>query len=223
MPATKRQYHPPQRHTRAGVELPRSTDGRTITARRYRKLIDDFTAELGGSLSAADAALVRQAATLTLRAGQVQADVVMASQLMRTRWSGSAPRRAGSSACSAARPPPISPPCRPWPTTWRSRQQLRFAHAVRRQFDADPKMCAQAMAVSRAYAQRPEVYTRLSWNALVALSSPTLPDALRARLEARILAGERIGAPEIWRVRGRLKNGRPRRPANQLPADRMAA
>jgi hypothetical protein len=74
--AKRRQYHPPQRHTRAGVELPRHTDGRTLSARRFKKLVDDFTAELGGSLSAADQALVRQGATLTLRAEQVQRYVV---------------------------------------------------------------------------------------------------------------------------------------------------
>jgi hypothetical protein len=74
--AKRRQYHPPQRHTRAGVELPRHTDGRTLSARRYRKLIDDFSDELGGQLSAADAALIRQAAALTLRAEQTQADIL---------------------------------------------------------------------------------------------------------------------------------------------------
>jgi hypothetical protein len=74
--AKRRQYHPPQRHTRAGVELPRHTDGHTLSARRYRKLIDDFSDELGGQLSAADAALIRQAAALTLRAEQTQADIL---------------------------------------------------------------------------------------------------------------------------------------------------
>ena len=63
------------RRTVSGIELPR-TDGRTIHARRYRRLIETFEAELGSQLSAADAALVRQAAALTLRAEQVQADVV---------------------------------------------------------------------------------------------------------------------------------------------------
>jgi hypothetical protein len=76
-----RQYQPPQRHTRAGVELPRHTDGRTLSARRFKKLVDDFTAELGGSLSAADAALVRQAAALTLPAEQSQADIVNGVQV----------------------------------------------------------------------------------------------------------------------------------------------
>ena len=76
MRAAKRQYHPPQRFTRAGVELPRDADGRTRRARRFKKWVDDFTAELGGSLSAADQALVRQGAALTLRAEQAQCDVV---------------------------------------------------------------------------------------------------------------------------------------------------
>jgi hypothetical protein len=66
---------PCQRRTVSGIELPR-TDGRKIHARRYRRLIETFEAELSGQLSEADKALCRQAAALTLRAEQVQCDVV---------------------------------------------------------------------------------------------------------------------------------------------------
>jgi hypothetical protein len=37
------------------------------------------------------------------------------------------------------------------------------------------------------------------------LAAPTVTDAVRAGLEARIVAGEKIGAPEIRRARGGLK------------------
>jgi hypothetical protein len=71
-PAYKRR----SRHTPGGVELPR-TDGRTIAAKRYRALVEHFTHELGGgTLSAVDAGLVRQAAALSLRIEQLQASIV---------------------------------------------------------------------------------------------------------------------------------------------------
>jgi hypothetical protein len=66
------------------------------------------------------------------------------------------------------------------------------------------------MKVARRYGERPEISNKLSWNALAALSSPTRSDDVRAALEARILAGEKIGAPEIRRARGGpLRSGRP--------------
>lgn len=53
-------------------------DGRSATARRYRDLIADFANELGGTnqLTTAEQGLLRQAATLTLRAEQLAAAVV---------------------------------------------------------------------------------------------------------------------------------------------------
>lgn len=53
-------------------------DGRSATARRYRDLIADFARELGGTnqLTTAEQGLLRQAATLTLRAEQMAAVVV---------------------------------------------------------------------------------------------------------------------------------------------------
>jgi hypothetical protein len=49
-----------------------------------------------------------------------------------------------------------------------------FGHQVRRRFDVDAKQAHQAMSVARAYGSRPEIFTRLSWISLVALSSATL-------------------------------------------------
>jgi hypothetical protein len=78
------------------------------------------------------------------------------------------------------------------------------------------------MKVARLYGTRPEVYTRLSWNALLYLASPTLTVDVREALEARIIAGERIGAPEIRAVREVPKAVRRRRQAERQAA-RMAA
>jgi hypothetical protein len=54
--------------------LPR-LDGRTVSARRYRQLVESFESEIGNNLSAADVSLVRQAASLTLAAEALQADI----------------------------------------------------------------------------------------------------------------------------------------------------
>jgi hypothetical protein len=80
------------------------------------------------------------------------------------------------------------------------------------------------MNVARVYANRPEIWTRLSWGAVVALASPTMPPAVRQDLEAQILAGDAVFTPQIRRARGGpvTRTGRPKRPANQ-PAPRMAA
>ncbi len=72
-----------------------------------------------------------------------------------------------------------------------------YGRQVRIQFDAESKLAVDALKVARVYGARPGIYTRLSWNALVTLASPALPAAAREALEARICAGERIGAPEI--------------------------
>ncbi len=84
-----------------------------------------------------------------------------------------------------------------------------FGRQVRRQFDVDGQHACEVMKVARAYGTRPEIFTRLSWNALVLLSSPTMPAPVRQDLEARILAGQSIGAPDIVRARGKLNPGRP--------------
>jgi hypothetical protein len=76
------------------------------------------------------------------------------------------------------------------------------------------------MKAARIYGTRPEIFTRLSWNALLHLASPALPTIAREALEARIIAGEKIGAPEIRAASGARKAGK--RQAER-PAPRMAA
>jgi hypothetical protein len=99
---------------------------------------------------------------------------------------------------------------------------LAFGRAVRAQFDIDAMHAVECARVAKAYGERPDIYRRLSWNALVLLSSPTLPLSVPQDLEARILAGESVGGPDIVRARGAHKMGRPKRPADQ-PALRVAA
>ncbi|WP_425904741.1 hypothetical protein [Nitrobacter sp. TKz-YC02] len=97
-----------------------------------------------------------------------------------------------------------------------------FGRAVRRQFDIDGQHACEVMKVARVYGARPEIFTRLSWNALLHLASPTLPAAVRDALERRIVVGERIGTAEIRRAHGRLKAGKRGRQADQR-AQRWAA
>jgi hypothetical protein len=96
-----------------------------------------------------------------------------------------------------------------------NKSNCTFGRAVRRQFDIDGQHACEVMKVARVYGAKPEIYTRLSWNALVTLASPTVPAAARDALKRRIIAGERISAPEIRAARGMFKAGK--------RAQRMAA
>jgi hypothetical protein len=61
-----------------GSRVLNGVDGRSASARRFKDLIANFSRDLGGleHLTEAEHALVRQAASLTLRAEQLQAAVV---------------------------------------------------------------------------------------------------------------------------------------------------
>ena len=98
----------------------------------------------------------------------------------------------------------------------------RFGRQARARFDVDHLQTSRAMRVARLYAERPEIYRAASWVTLVELSSPKMSSSVRQALEAKILAGQSVSAPEIRRARGPLKGGSAkRRPINQ-PAS-MAA
>jgi hypothetical protein len=88
-------------------------------------------------------------------------------------------------------------------------------------FGIDPKSEAfyRPMAVAALYANRPEITSRISWSALCALSAPTLPPAVRRKLEAAIMTGQVVKAPHIERAR---KAHAAKRQADQ-PVPRMAA
>jgi hypothetical protein len=97
-----------------------------------------------------------------------------------------------------------------------------YGRQVRRQFDVETKLASQALQVAKTYGGRPDIFTRLSWNALVHLASPALSAATREALERRIIAGEKIGASDIRAARGARKAGKTRCQAER-PAARMAA
>jgi hypothetical protein len=59
-----------------GSKLLVGIDGRCPSARRYRDLVAAFEAEIGGNLTEVERGLVKQAAALTLRSEQMQADIV---------------------------------------------------------------------------------------------------------------------------------------------------
>jgi hypothetical protein len=63
------------RCTQAGIPLPR-IDQRTVSAMRYRTLLDSYGAELGGHLTEPEKALVQQIAAMQLRIEQLQAAIV---------------------------------------------------------------------------------------------------------------------------------------------------
>jgi hypothetical protein len=60
-----------------------------------------------------------------------------------------------------------------------------FGRQVRRRFDIDGQHACETMKVARAYGTRPEIFTLLSWNALVMLASPTIPPAVRQDVRIR--------------------------------------
>jgi hypothetical protein len=66
---------PRLRRTRSGTSMPR-VDGRLLAARRFRELVEQFEAELGTDLSAADRELVKTAAGLVLRREQMEQAVI---------------------------------------------------------------------------------------------------------------------------------------------------
>jgi hypothetical protein len=55
---------------------PRRVDGRSRMARRFRALVKQFTDDLGDKPTKAQAELVRQAALLVVRAGEIQQAVL---------------------------------------------------------------------------------------------------------------------------------------------------
>jgi hypothetical protein len=76
--AAAKQNRPVKRRlrlTQAGIPLPR-IDQRTVSAMRYRSLLDCYAGELGGNLSEADKALIQQIAAMQLRIEQLQAAIV---------------------------------------------------------------------------------------------------------------------------------------------------
>jgi hypothetical protein len=74
-------------------------DGRSHGARRFRDLVEAYTAEIGGTLTESESGLVRQAAALALRCEQLQAAIVRGEPVdddLLVRISGTAKRLLGA-------------------------------------------------------------------------------------------------------------------------------
>jgi hypothetical protein len=87
-------------------------DGRSSTARRFRDLVAAFEAEIGGDLVEVERGLVKQAAALTIRAEQLQADIVNGKPVdsdALIRISSTAKRILGAIGEKAARRKPAVP------------------------------------------------------------------------------------------------------------------
>lgn len=75
------------RRTRArvsnGTSLfdPETVDGRSAAARRYRDVVEDLTAHLGGSPTTAEQLLLRRAATLAVWAETAEAEMIAGKDL----------------------------------------------------------------------------------------------------------------------------------------------
>jgi hypothetical protein len=95
----------------------------------------------------------------------------------------------------------------------KTKSNREFGRERRRLFDIDGQHACEVMKVARVYGGRPEIYSRLSWNALLHLASRALSAPAREVLEHRIVAGEHIGGPEIRAARGALKARRSPQPA----------
>jgi hypothetical protein len=72
---------PRLRYSRSGILQPSVCDGRSRSARRFRRLCERFGSEIGGTLSAFDQELVSQAAALALRAEQIREAIVAGHEI----------------------------------------------------------------------------------------------------------------------------------------------
>ena len=68
-----------------------------------------------------------------------------------------------------------------------------------RHFDIDQQHVSAMIRATRLYGDRPEIHRKVSWRALVGLSSTTMLESRREAFERRILAGENVRANEITR------------------------
>jgi hypothetical protein len=95
-----------------GSKLLVGIDGRSPTARRFRDLMQAYEAEIGPDLSEVERGLIKQAAALTLRAEQLQADIVNGKDVdsdALIRISSTAKRILGAIGEKAAKRKPAQP------------------------------------------------------------------------------------------------------------------
>jgi hypothetical protein len=104
----------------------------------------------------------------------------------------------------------------------RTPNNRKFGELARAKCDLAAAEVSELIRVARAYGDREEIVSRLSWQALVVLSGSILSAPTRQSIEKRILAGERIGVTQIKEA-GKAKPARRpkrhvRRPAGRLHA-----
>jgi hypothetical protein len=81
----------------------------------------------------------------------------------------------------------------------------RFGRLVREQFDLHNSLeVAEMMRIARLYGERPEIYSNVSWHALVELASSATSEAECQKFEAKISAGERVNGAALIRSRTAL-------------------
>lgn len=76
-----------------------------------------------------------------------------------------------------------------------------FGRLRGKMFDVDAQTAAELMKVAKLFGKKPDVYRRLSWQALVELSAVSLPWNVRRRLEIAITTGKKVTAVQIRRAR----------------------
>jgi hypothetical protein len=99
-------------------------------------------------------------------------------------------------------------------------EPARFAAVAYELFNINPKGATvyRAMAAAKLYAGRPEITSRVSWDALSALSAPTLPTDARRKLEAAIVSGQAVRVSHISRARQAHAQRQPDQPAPRMAA-----
>lgn len=103
----------------------------------------------------------------------------------------------------------------------RTPNNRKFGELARAKCDLPASEVSELIRVARAYGDREEITSRLSWGALVTLSG-SLPAPTRRSLEKRILAGEHIGVTQIIEA-GKAKPAAKAKPTTKRPAGRLYA
>jgi len=96
----------------------------------------------------------------------------------------------------------------------------RFAALVfeRLKLNSQATIVYRAMTAAKLYADRPEITGLISWEGLAALAAPATPPAVRRKLEAAILTGQRVRLSHVRRARLAHAQRQPDQPATRMAA-----
>jgi hypothetical protein len=67
----------------SGIPMPREADGRTILSRRYKQLVQAYSAELGSALTEADKGLIASVAAIAVRIEKLRAEIILRARCQR--------------------------------------------------------------------------------------------------------------------------------------------